>query len=158
MKTKDKLYALLRDINNGMFSQDTLDDIVSMATLFAECGLDAPSETKNKKSFELYEKKAAIKQVYLAHLSLIKYELSDAERVRAASEILGCNDCVTSYALWAKYLHHSFPARDFLNIAKTLLSEPVSEQYSQKHTVCLARLKEIRPKVLFFGAKKELIK
>ncbi len=155
---KSELYSLCRDINNGLFSENTLDDITQVAQLFSKCGRDAPKYVTNSEKFEYCEKKEAVKQVYLAHLSLLKYELSDAERIRCVNEILGCNDFITSYALWAKYTKNGFYARDFLNIANSLLKEPLGEKYREYGNECLKRLKSIKPKILFFGAKSELFK
>lgn len=155
---KSQLYSLCRDINNGLFSENTLDDIVQMAVLFSKCGTDAPRGVKNARNYEYCEKKDAVRQVYFAHLSLLKYELTDGERVRCASEILGCDNSVASYALWAKYTKNGFYARDFLKIARSLLEEPFGEEYRERYDECMNRLKAIKPKVLFFGAKDELCK
>ncbi len=152
---KNELMKLCRDINNGYFSQNTIDDIIKMAQLFRLCGQKSDIEDKKKRQkYELFEKKESVQQIYLCHIKLIEYELTDAEKLRCVREIIGAKNCVSSgYCLWLKYFGNAFEARDLLFIAKNLLKDvppcPEKEAYE-------SHIRRILPSVLFGFTKKYL--
>ncbi len=151
---KKELMKLCRDINNGYFSPSTLDDIIKMAQLFRLCGKKSDVDDKNKQKYELSEKRACIHQVYLAHLSLIKYDLTDAEKLRCVREIIGAKGSVSAgYCLWAKYLHCGFESRDLYSIARTLLNE--TDDCAEKDTYA-EHMKKIRFPLLLGSTRKYL--
>ncbi len=152
---KKELMGLCRDINSGYFSPNTLDDIVRLARLFSLCGKSNEIDGERKKEqFERYEKKEAVKQIYLSHLSLIKYPLTQKEMLRCVVEIIGTEQSYSKgYCLWAKHLGCSFEARDLMSIAKSLLREIDSCSEKDK---CLERMRKIKFSVLFGSTKKYL--
>ncbi len=151
---KKELMRLCRDINNGYFSPNTLDDIIKMAQLFKLCGKMIDIEESKKEKYERYEKRECINQVYLAHLSLIKYELTNAEKLRCIQELIGTERSVSGgYCLWAKHLGHAFEARDMLSIASSLTKELADGKEKDE---CLSHIKKIRFSVLIGSTKKYL--
>ncbi len=152
---KVELMKLCRDINNGYFSPSTMDDIIKMAQLYRLCGKKSDIEDEKKKiKYELFDKKETAHQIYLCHIKLIEYELTNDEKLRCVREIIGAEKSLSGgYCLWLKHFGAAFEARDLLFIAKNMLKEVPDCSEKELYET---HIKKIFPSVLFGFTKKYL--
>ena len=127
-----EIRRICREINGGYFSDDMKKDAEDLRGRFFRCGVMTKKAPKGDGTVTVYDRPlraANLRQIYIAMMNLVRYEMTDEERLAVSSCLAGQYDASPErcgrrgFALAAKKYGERLMASDFLRMAKQLLSE-----------------------------------
>ncbi len=135
-KEKEEFLQLCRDINAGLFSEDTIQDIKNIHILFEKCANLKTSDSSLQKSVSAQnkiEKRNLLKTVYISFINLSNLNLNEEERLATVNEIVKAGGFAY---ITAKY-GPKMDAVDLVRIAKAMLAEEYKSEENKKERLRL---------------------